>query len=66
MDPKQVVRDGYDTMAERHAAWAQGIRLEERARYTQVLLDGLPAGARVLDSRLRGGPAHDADPGSTL
>ena len=49
LDPKQVVREGYDCIAERHAEWVETIRVEERARYTRVLLDGLPPGAKVLD-----------------
>jgi protein-L-isoaspartate O-methyltransferase len=49
LDPKQVVEEGYDRIAEQHLEWAQGTREEERARYTAVLLDALPAGAEVLD-----------------
>jgi SAM-dependent methyltransferase len=49
LDPKQVVREGYDCVAERHAEWVETTRSEERARYTRVLLDGLPPGAKVLD-----------------
>lgn len=49
LDPKQVVEEGYDRIAERHLEWAQSVRTEERARYAAVLLDGLPPGAEVLD-----------------
>jgi SAM-dependent methyltransferase len=49
VDPKQVVADGYDRVAERHLAWTQTARAEERARYTALLLERLPPGARVLD-----------------
>jgi SAM-dependent methyltransferase len=49
LDPKRVVREGYDRIAEEHLEWAQSTREEERARYTAVLLDALPAGAEVLD-----------------
>ncbi len=49
LDPKRVVEQGYDRIAERHLEWVHGIRAEERARYTSVLLNGLPAGAEVLD-----------------
>jgi ubiquinone/menaquinone biosynthesis C-methylase UbiE len=49
MDPKHVVREGYDRIAERYLEWTQANRLEERGRYTSVLLDRLPPGARVLD-----------------
>lgn len=49
LDPKQVVEEGYDRIAKRHLEWAQSVRVEERARYTSVLLDRLPPGADVLD-----------------
>lgn len=49
MDPKQVVERGYDRIAEPYLEWIHDSRVEERARYTSVLLDGLPAGAEVLD-----------------
>lgn len=48
-DPKQVVEEGYDCIAERYLEWARTNRAEERARYTSVLLDELPRGAKVLD-----------------
>ncbi len=48
-DPKQVVARGYDRIAERYAAWAGQVRVEERERYTRVLLDSVPAGAPVLE-----------------
>ncbi|HUX75328.1 MAG TPA: class I SAM-dependent methyltransferase [Anaerolineae bacterium] len=48
-DPKQVVKEGYDCIAERYLEWARTNRAEERARYTSVLLDELPRGAKVLD-----------------
>lgn len=49
MDPKRIVREGYDRIAERHAAWAGKTRSDERERYARVLLDALPAGASVLE-----------------
>ena len=49
-DPKRVVADGYDQIAERYAAWgATGVRETERDFYTTVLLDALPVGADVLE-----------------
>jgi SAM-dependent methyltransferase len=61
LDPKQVVEQGYDRIAERHLEWIHDIRAEERARYTSVLLNGLPAGARVLDLGCgAGGPTTQA------
>lgn len=49
LNPKQIVQEGYDRVAERYLEWAQANRLEERVQYTSVLLDRLPPGARVLD-----------------
>jgi SAM-dependent methyltransferase len=49
MDPKQIVAQGYDAMAERHAEWAGRTRTDERERYTAVLLHALPPGAQVLE-----------------
>jgi SAM-dependent methyltransferase len=49
-DPKRVVADGYDRIAERYLAWgATGVREAERDSYTTVLLDALPVGASVLE-----------------
>ncbi len=48
-DPKAIVARGYDRIAERYAAWAGQVRVEERERYTRVLLDRVPAGAPVLE-----------------
>ena len=48
-DPKLLVAQGYDCIAERYTAWTQPLRVEERARYTRVLLDSLPDGAPVLE-----------------
>jgi SAM-dependent methyltransferase len=49
LNPKQVIEEGYDCIAERYLEWTQTARSEERARYTSVLLDELPLGAKVLD-----------------
>lgn len=49
MDPKRVVEEGYDCIAERYLEWTQTTRSEERVRCTSVLLDELPPGAEVLD-----------------
>jgi ubiquinone/menaquinone biosynthesis C-methylase UbiE len=49
MDPKQIVAQGYDTIAERHAEWASHTRTDERERYTAILLNALPPGAHVLE-----------------
>jgi SAM-dependent methyltransferase len=49
MDPKQIVAQGYDAIAERHAEWAERTRTDERERYIAVLLNALPLGVRVLE-----------------
>jgi SAM-dependent methyltransferase len=49
MDPKEIVAAGYDRVAEQHAAWARQVRVDERARYTSVLLAELPPQAAVLE-----------------
>ena len=49
MDPKQIIANGYDHIAEKHEEWASDIRVEERAKYTSVLLENLPKGAEVLE-----------------
>ena len=49
MDPKQIVTDGYDHIAEQHEEWASGVRVEERAKYTSVLIEKLLKGAEVLE-----------------
>lgn len=48
-DPKALVARGYDTIAERYLAWSATVGDNERERYTQLLLDALPAGADVLE-----------------
>jgi imidazolonepropionase-like amidohydrolase/SAM-dependent methyltransferase len=49
MDPKQIVADGYDQIAEAYPDWVArgGARL--RRRYLSILTPDLPVGARVLD-----------------
>lgn len=48
-DPKRIVEQGYDRIAERHAEWAGRTRVEERERYARLLFEVLPADARVLE-----------------
>lgn len=60
-DPKRIVERGYDAIADRHRAWALGVRTEERARYTAVLLNGIAPGAPVLELGCgAGGPTTQA------
>ena len=49
MNPKQIVADGYDRIAEQHEEWASHVRMEERAKYTAVLLEELLMAAEVLE-----------------
>jgi SAM-dependent methyltransferase len=49
MDPKQIVAQGYDHIAEYHSQWASWTRAEERQRYTNLVLEQLPCAARVLE-----------------
>jgi SAM-dependent methyltransferase len=55
-DPRNVVADGYNQMAERYAAWAAGSVVDDaRPRYLAALLERLPPGARVLELGCGGG-----------
>ena len=45
----QIVRDGYDHIADRYLEWAAQIDDRARARHTTALLSRVPDGARVLD-----------------
>jgi imidazolonepropionase-like amidohydrolase len=49
MDPKQIVADGYDQIAETYAAWVACGGADLRRRYLSILTSHLPDGARVLD-----------------
>jgi len=49
MNPKEMVTASYNQIANHYAAWASSIRKDERAQYTSVLLDRLPADAQVLE-----------------
>jgi SAM-dependent methyltransferase len=48
-DPKKIVTDGYDQIAQRYLAWSALDPSPERMRYLARLLDLLPAGAEVLE-----------------
>ncbi len=49
MNPKDMVAQSYDQLAERYAEWASNIRKEERVRYTSALLERLSVGAQMLE-----------------
>ena len=48
-DPKVIVEQGYDRVAERYAAWTGESWTGTRARYGSLLLERLPAGATLLE-----------------
>jgi SAM-dependent methyltransferase len=48
-DPKKIVAEGYDEIAQRYLAWSALNPSRERMRYLRQLLDMLPAGAEVLE-----------------
>ncbi|MDP8923209.1 MAG: methyltransferase domain-containing protein [Chloroflexota bacterium] len=49
MDPKRVVAEGYDRVAERFLIWAARVGGDVRERYATILADGLSDGAAVLE-----------------
>jgi ubiquinone/menaquinone biosynthesis C-methylase UbiE len=49
VDPKQIVAQGFDQIGERYAEWSLHTRVEERERYTCLIVDRLQQGAKVLD-----------------
>ena len=49
MDPKRVVADGYDSMAERYFAWSDLRPSPTRLRYLALALELIPPGSDVLD-----------------
>ena len=49
LDPRQIVAQGYDSIAEKYNQWASYTRTEERIPYTALLLERLPVGAAVLE-----------------
>ena len=49
MDPKRLVADGYDRIAEAYAAWVESDSTTLRDSHLGLLEAQLPAGARILD-----------------
>lgn len=49
MDPKQIVADGYDVIAERYLAWSDLRPSPTRLRYLALALELIPLGSRVLE-----------------
>jgi SAM-dependent methyltransferase len=48
-DPKRIVAEGYDTMAERYLAWSDLRPSPTRLRYLTFALELIPPGSAVLD-----------------
>jgi SAM-dependent methyltransferase len=49
IDPKRIVAEGYDTMAERYLAWSDLRPSPTRLRYLALALELIPPGSDVLD-----------------
>ena len=49
IDPKQLVQESYDQIAERYLEWSQQDAHNAREQYVTLLLEELPAGASVLE-----------------
>jgi SAM-dependent methyltransferase len=49
MDPKDIVRQGYDRIGAEYERWAAKAIDPARERYLMVLLESLPKGAAILD-----------------
>lgn len=55
-DPRQIVAQGYDRIAERYAQWTSHEVVDDvRPRYTTLLLERVPQGAQVLELGCGGG-----------
>jgi ubiquinone/menaquinone biosynthesis C-methylase UbiE len=48
-DPKRIVAEGYDEIADKYAEFVARSRDDPRHRYTTLLLERLPPGSRVLE-----------------
>jgi len=48
-DPKRIVSQGYDRIGDAYVEWSARSATDARQRYTALLLQGLSAGAAVLD-----------------
>jgi SAM-dependent methyltransferase len=49
VDPKQIVADGYDQIAERYSAWTGTELRGPRARHLEILEKHVPAGGSILE-----------------
>jgi SAM-dependent methyltransferase len=55
IDPRRVVAEGYDAVAERYYAWSDARPSATRRRWLAKALERIPAGADVLDLGCGGG-----------
>ena len=49
IDNKEIVRRGYDLIAEKYTTWTKTVRIEERERYTDFLLKNVEIGSKILE-----------------
>jgi ubiquinone/menaquinone biosynthesis C-methylase UbiE len=49
LEPKRVVREGYDRIAERYGRWGPGDDRGVKAKYIQLVRTLVPPGGRLLD-----------------
>jgi SAM-dependent methyltransferase len=57
VDPKDVVRSGYDAIADRYAAWSASLETPA-ARWLSKFIERVPAGSRVLELGCGGANEH--------
>ncbi|MEM7033217.1 MAG: class I SAM-dependent methyltransferase [Chloroflexota bacterium] len=48
-NPKKIVKDGYNQIAETYLDWIQNVRSSERKKYTEIILTQLLAGSALLE-----------------
>jgi ubiquinone/menaquinone biosynthesis C-methylase UbiE len=48
-EPEKIVSEGYDKMAADYGKWTLSHRRPDRDKYTQLLIDQVPAGAKLLE-----------------
>ena len=66
VDPRRIVADGYDAIAERYFAWSDARPSATRLRVARAgRSSGSPPGADVLDLGCGAGRADDSGPGAT-
>lgn len=48
-NPKRLVADGYNRIAEEYSTWAHHVRTDERTRYSSLLFDRIVRGGAILE-----------------